>query len=415
MKQQIKTLSFLCLVCCKLALAVLLLLNPIKLDALPYQLRDFQVELAQPYVYSITQDSLGYLWISTGNGLTRYDGFIFQHFTVNDSLADNFISCSYSRNNELWLGHRNGKISYFNGRMFSVLQAKNQQTAITQIKRSPGGQLWAGTYQQGLIKIGDNALETATLPDKNQLSVFSFEFIEENIIIAGTDVGVIICKLQNNGSIEIIEQLHEIPKEKIPSLIQMKQGSGFYATTENSGIFKILLKNNQFKVIPLSGTTTSITSPIQQIIEDNQKNLWVASFGQGLIRISFSTNESTPDFSFYNKDSGFSTNYVKSIYEDREGNIWSGNYGSGLTQITRKAFTKYKLPEPLSGNLISAVTGHKKYRWVATGGQLLKYHNDSLIKSYGEAMELSGGRITALFSSDSKNLWIGPYKNGLYR
>lgn len=417
MKSQNKTLSFLSHAGCKIALAVLSVLCPIKLDALPYQLRDFQVELAQPYVYSIAQDSLGYLWISTGNGLTRYDGFSFQHFTINDSLADNFISCSYSRGNELWLGHRNGKISYYNGRFFTVLHAKNQQTAITEIKRSPGGQLWAGTFQLGLVKIGSHALETAMLSDKNPITIYSFEFIEENKIIAGTDLGVIICKLQNNGSIEIIEQLPEIPKDKIPSLIKMKQDSGFYVATENSGIYKIELNNNQFTVVPLSGTTTLITSTLQQIIEDSHQNLWVASFGQGLIRISFTPDESTPDFTYFNKKTGFSTDYIKSILEDREGNIWSGNYGSGLTQITRRAFTKYKLPEPLSESLISAITGDKKYRWVATGSQLLKYANnsDSLIKSYGEAMELTGNRITALFSSDSNSLWIGTYKNGLYR
>ena len=37
----------------------------------------------------------GYLWVGTGNGLSRYNGFIFENFTTNDSLADNFITCRY--------------------------------------------------------------------------------------------------------------------------------------------------------------------------------------------------------------------------------------------------------------------------------------------------------------------------------
>ncbi len=76
-------------------------------------------ELSQPYVYSILQDSNGYLWIGTGNGLSQYDGFKFENYTVHDSLADDFITCSILSGNDLWFGHMNGGISYYHKKKFS--------------------------------------------------------------------------------------------------------------------------------------------------------------------------------------------------------------------------------------------------------------------------------------------------------
>src|SRR5450759_4639603 len=42
-----------------------------------YNYRNFSTEdgLPQAYIYSLTQDVNGYLWIGTGNGLSRYNGF----------------------------------------------------------------------------------------------------------------------------------------------------------------------------------------------------------------------------------------------------------------------------------------------------------------------------------------------------
>ncbi len=73
-------------------------LFPVRTLSQDYRFVTFKTEkeLSQPYVYSILQDLNGYLWIGTGNGLSKYDGFAFKNHTVNDSLADNFITCGLS-------------------------------------------------------------------------------------------------------------------------------------------------------------------------------------------------------------------------------------------------------------------------------------------------------------------------------
>ena len=48
--------------------------------------------LLHPFVYSVNQDSDGFLWIGTGEGLYRFNGFDFEYFTTEHGMADNFIT-----------------------------------------------------------------------------------------------------------------------------------------------------------------------------------------------------------------------------------------------------------------------------------------------------------------------------------
>ncbi len=59
-----------------------------------YKFRTFDANqgLKNPFINSITQDSLGYLWVGTGDGLFRFDGYQFISFTTDDGLKDNFIN-----------------------------------------------------------------------------------------------------------------------------------------------------------------------------------------------------------------------------------------------------------------------------------------------------------------------------------
>jgi len=73
--------------------------------------------LSQSTVFNILQDSIGYLWIATDDGLNRYDGYKFTLFKndKNDpqSLMDNTVlSLFLHKNHFLWLGTNRGLSCY---------------------------------------------------------------------------------------------------------------------------------------------------------------------------------------------------------------------------------------------------------------------------------------------------------------
>ena len=71
----------------------------------------------------MVQDHHGYVWIATGQGLVRYDGFEFKTFTNRDSLADDAVQKLFlASNGYLWTGHSNGNLSYFDGELFHSIE-----------------------------------------------------------------------------------------------------------------------------------------------------------------------------------------------------------------------------------------------------------------------------------------------------
>ncbi len=69
--------------------------------------------LSSNYTTSITQDKQGFIWVGSGNGLNRYDGYRFKHYYHNNtnpnSLVNNSIQAIYcDQQNRLWISTEDG-------------------------------------------------------------------------------------------------------------------------------------------------------------------------------------------------------------------------------------------------------------------------------------------------------------------
>jgi ligand-binding sensor domain-containing protein/serine phosphatase RsbU (regulator of sigma subunit) len=385
-----------------------------------YNFRNFNSEegLAQSYVYSVIQDTRGYLWVGTGNGLSRYNGFIFENYTTGDSLADNFISCGISDGESLWFGHMNGRLTCFNGKKFyAVPVPQTEVSPVTHFAKSPDGKIWVSTYSDGLLKIDNGTGVVKHNFVKDQLFIVSFDFLDNSELLIGTNTGLFYCRIQKSGKIEIIRPVSEIPESKITCIRKMRNKSGFYIATENDGIFQLTNEDKRFKVSGIMADPGFDFTGIQDIYEDSQSNLWLGSFGNGLIKMINSASGELTEIHYYNKANGFAANNVKTIFEDREGNIWSGNYGEGLTQITPKTFSVITFDKPLYGNDIFSIYIDRQYRWIGTENGLVKMDplTGRIVKFYGKDSGLPEDAVTTIYSSDGNELWIGTEKNGVFR
>jgi ligand-binding sensor domain-containing protein/serine phosphatase RsbU (regulator of sigma subunit) len=385
-----------------------------------YDFRNFNSEegLAQSYVYSIIQDEKGYLWVGTGNGLSRYNGFTFKNYTTGDSLADNFITSGIGDGECIWFGHMNGRLSFYNGRKFRTVNLpQTSGSPITHFSKGPDGQIWVSTYADGLFKLGKEAGEVERHMFSDQTCIISFEFLNTEELLIGTNTGLLYCRIQNTGKIEIIRPVAEIPESKVTCIRKMRNGSGYYVATENEGIFQLTFINNRCKVSGIVTDPDSDFTGIQCIYEDNQANIWLGSFGKGLIKIAYSAQEEKTRIDYFNKVNLCATDNVKTIYEDHEGNIWCGNYGEGLTQITPKTFSIHAFDNPLYGNSIFSIYINQQNRWIGTENGLIKMDQltGKIVKFYSKGSGLPKDTVTTIYAVDGKELWIGTGKNGVYR
>lgn len=102
-----------------------------------------------PYIFHITQDTLGRILLGTRLGLLRLEEQGLQRFTTEEGLSDNTIKCiAEDLKGNLWLGTNNG-INYFDGNKFTVFTYKDGITSNEinprAVHRDRKGNIWLGT------------------------------------------------------------------------------------------------------------------------------------------------------------------------------------------------------------------------------------------------------------------------------
>ena len=70
--------------------------------------------LASSYTTQVLEDQENYIWVSTNNGVTRFDGYRFQNFDISDGLPENNIVRMFmDKQNTIWFLSRSGLVSNF--------------------------------------------------------------------------------------------------------------------------------------------------------------------------------------------------------------------------------------------------------------------------------------------------------------
>jgi ligand-binding sensor domain-containing protein/serine phosphatase RsbU (regulator of sigma subunit) len=383
------------------------LLIPVSGLSQQYDFRNFDTGngLPQPYIYSLTQDSAGHLWIGTGEGLSKFDGFDFRLYNTHDSLSDNFITCSFSVRDRIFFGHMNGTISIFNGRDFKRIKATGRNlTRVTCISAGPDGSIWASTLADGFFRIDPSRYILSGNISAGDEIVNTFLFTDDDELIAGTNTGLI--KYNQEGH----KVLAGLTGSKITSVIKSQNSGEYIVASENDGIYRVVFNGDQAEVTSFALGTD--VKGIQGICQGQNSDLWVATFGSGLVRFSIA-DDRTARISMFNKLTGYPSDNVKTVWKDSEGVIWGGNFGEGLTRIIPRSALLSDFG-PVYGTPVFSVVAGDGFVWAGTGKGLLKTEMQTgriLNKNVGE---LPSDTVSALFRSRGI-IWAGTGRNGIFR
>ena len=110
--------------------------------------------LAQSQVRAVTQDELGYLWVGTSGGVSRYDGRRFLTITKEDGLTDDFVwSLAPTADGGVWVGTDRGGVARWDRNRLSHPLAERglPVSRIRTLAVDRGGNLWIG-YREGLFR-----------------------------------------------------------------------------------------------------------------------------------------------------------------------------------------------------------------------------------------------------------------------
>lgn len=380
--------------------------------------------LSHSTVNSITQDTFGFIWIGTMDGLNRYDGRLVEVFK-NDksdatSLANNTVwKIFVSSKNQIWIGTSEGicfydySVGHF--QRVSLSHSDGTPNPVRRIIEDANGAIWIISTLDGLVKLEekkDGSYEVKKFKgdfqerilSQNGHSDLSRDPLNKDILWFLVSDGLLTIDI-NTFEIENFENLlkdYKIDDLFFHSITVDHKGVLWLLCTSN-GIIQLDIERKKKKhFIHSPGDPKSIgNNDLSKILEDRNHNLWISSLGSGLNLMrdgnkeEFETYRSKP----FEAKSLLSDNVVD-IFEDESGIIWLGTHGAGVQYIIQKSnpFFLYtsdredKLSIP-SNNITAVYEDRKGYTWIGT-------RNDGFTKAM---LDSSKTKIESIVIYDGKN------------
>jgi ligand-binding sensor domain-containing protein/signal transduction histidine kinase/DNA-binding response OmpR family regulator len=400
-------------------------------------IRHYSIEqgLSQSSVFSIYQDSKGYIWFGTrGGGLNRFNGYTFDTFRSNHydttSLSCNEIVAVYedSRKN-LWIGTKFGGANLYHAdkesfTRLSLIEGGVNNFAVNCFLEGVNNDLWIGS-DIGLFRFNhsDQSFEITKISGKEITEITSMIRNNTGEIIIGSRKGVyqfspsdslsvLLAPVKSNSS-------DQLEQSKIPLLLDSSENLWFGTP---QGVYQIPAHNKEIIVENPLNLDILNSKPIRTINEDKDGNIWFGIKG-GLLR--FNPTRSSDVFFDQQKDPSYSLshNSVHSFFEDNQGNIWVGTWGGGVTFISQvsRRFTHFQsvpFQNSLSDNTVSAFAEDENGLWIGTENGGLNYynfhHDQFTIYDKTQRLGLTSNHIKCLHTDNENNLWIGTWGNGIF-
>ncbi len=359
-----------------------------------------------PYIYSIHQDSLGYLWIGTGDGLFLYDGNTLNSFPLTLIAGDNFVAASaVDQKGNSYLGLNNGTIVYKNGQKFSLIKETIIFKSTINQLQFYGDELWVAVQNKGLYCIKNLQLQSKPILTTN-MQTYCFYKQKDDFLI-GTSDG--LYEYHHNQ----LKILTCVPQTKINCIHYNSLSQSFFIGTEDEGMIEIINKNNEWNVLH----SYSFINNIKDIVHDTEGNIWLGTMGEGIYFFRFNQTHNT-----FSQEKQFTTNnglpnmQIRKLFFDREKNLWIGSYGNGLFQYFESAFTQLLQKDNEKEQSFTACYTYTEYLYGGTAnGKLYKLNiNNFQSSKLLDIPTIVGNKITALFVDNRFILWIGTEKSGLY-
>lgn len=403
-----------------LFLYLLSILFPLNVFSQKYQFRNYGIEqgICHNIIYAINQDKNGFIWIGTGEGICRYNGFTFDKAgtdTLATSVANNIFR---DHKQNLWFGFDNGKVIRYDGRKFQDLQIETNSKIVGFVQlKNQKEYVIAATQNDGFFLINEDNSVARIKEGLEGYFLTTIDLTDNNELLVGTFTGLYLFKFDIEAlKAELVHTFTEVEFVKIESVFKSRDDD-FFIGTDGEGFYNLNLtesKDPSFMNLGEQYELGDIT--VQSIFEDRDRSLWICTFDEGIYRLLYdSISDSYADMLNYSERNGLISNDIKIVFEDREGIFWIGTFGDGLVSLPTEAFVAYGFTDHPVGKDITAVFSKDKSTWLGSSDGLVLYP-DGLHNEYRFFNAMNGlprDEITSLYEESGK-LWIGTDKSGLY-
>jgi signal transduction histidine kinase/ligand-binding sensor domain-containing protein/CheY-like chemotaxis protein/HPt (histidine-containing phosphotransfer) domain-containing protein len=401
--------------------------------------------LSQSTVNSILQDSQGYLWLATENGLDRYDGDSIREYRRERGnergLASDYIwSIAENAQGDLWLATNGGGVARWDRRteQFQVFRHDAQKAhtlasdAVRTLLIDAQGRIWAGTLDQGLDVLDPKTGEARHFRhrdgDPRSLAadaVCALYADHSGRIWVGTDGGLSRYEPASDDFVNYgtVASGNSLSDQRVRAIREDHTGA-LWIGTYRGGLNRLDPDTGRFTAFRHDPKDPHSLSHdrVLAVLEDDAQRLWVAT-ADGLNLF----DRESATFVRYGRDAdnpqSLRDSDVMSLYQDRGGVLWVGTRGGGASHWNPRSWLlgHYRSDAFRDTQVNSFADDGTGRVWIGTvGGGLVEIDTrNRRERHYGasadSSVRLTDDRIMSLLYDRKGVLWIGTMTGGLDR
>ncbi|WP_316823856.1 two-component regulator propeller domain-containing protein [Pedobacter miscanthi] len=387
--------------------------------------------LSQSTVFAIKQDSLGFIWMATQDGLNRYDSKGFRVYRPvegdKNGLQSHYIrSLFIDHKGTMWVGGNQG-ISRYNYAADNFVNYKLPRSLgewyVSSITEDAKHNIWATTIAGSIFK-----LEAGT----GQFKQVNFNALEHGIkkisyigawnqdLLIGTEVGLFKFRGQSHYLTKI-----NLGVDKPAVNDVYIDGENLWTATEGHGLIKYETLSAKTAFFVHQANKNSIAdNNVRCISKDADGNMWLGTF-KGLSVFNLSNLSFDNYYHQISQPYTISQNSVRCVFQDKQKAIWLGTYYGGINYY-HKDDIKFNLlsqntgKTSLNDEVIGVIKQDAKGNfWIGTNDKGLNYwnRNSNTISYYANqennANSLSSNNVKAIEFDAQGNVLVGMHNGGL--
>jgi len=300
-------------------------------QSLSFKTYTIQDGLVGNSVQRIFQDSKGFIWIGTWEGLSKYDGHRFTNYSKSNGLVDNLINdiCE-NQDGQLFVSLNNGSTQMLiNERVYH--QQIIQGLTVNRFLKAGNAGLLMLTDEKGIQKCNIPELQPTSYVIQTPHSLFVP--VQDSLLLVTTVEGRSLVLYSNS--------LKVLKKQASPAIIfqLLKDSHNRIWAASSMGLKQVFIdpKNYQIHIEkPPARFQRSflIKEEIRCMLEDDKGDLWIGT-RTGLVLV-----EKNGPIQKFTKAEGLPGDHIYCLMQDREKNIWIGT-AQGVARIANQERSRY--------------------------------------------------------------------------